>query len=356
MAEDSEEDQKTEPPTSKRLGEARERGQLPVSRDMATFIVLVCSLLVITYLGPPMADRMTSSLRIFIENPHQISLEGLGIQTALFIVMKEMGLATVLIFSLMMAASILGTMVQTDFFMEPNMLKFDLEKLSPMNGIRKIFSAAALVELIKNFCKLVLIGGLAALLLIPLINKFSLFTGHRLIEVLAAIHSETIHVIVILLIVVLIISVADLLYQRHSYFKQLRMTKTEVKDEFKQMEGDPMIKARLRQIRIDKFRKRMMANVPKADVIITNPTHYAIALQYDGLKMNAPVVLAKGLDLIAQRIKEIAAEHNIPTVSNPPLARALYKSVEIDQPIKAEHYRAVAEIISYVFKLRKKKR
>jgi flagellar biosynthetic protein FlhB len=133
------------------------------------------------------------------------------------------------------------------------------------------------------------------------------------------------------------------------------MTKTEVKDEFKQQEGDPAIKARLRQMRADKARKRMMAQVPKADVIITNPTHYAVALQYDGLNMAAPVVLAKGINLIAERIRDLADEHRIPLVSNPPLARALYDTVEIDQQIPVQHYRAVAEVISYVYKLRKRK-
>ena len=133
------------------------------------------------------------------------------------------------------------------------------------------------------------------------------------------------------------------------------MTKQEVKDEYKQMEGDPVVKGRLRQIRLEKARKRMMAQVPKADVVITNPTHYAVALQYDNVKMAAPLVLAKGTDRVAERIRAVAEEHAVPLVSNPPLARALYDTVEVDESITPQHYRAVAEVISYVYKLRKKK-
>jgi flagellar biosynthetic protein FlhB len=158
-----------------------------------------------------------------------------------------------------------------------------------------------------------------------------------------------------LLLVFTVIAAADLFYTRWKYIHDLRMTKTEVKDEHKQQEGDPMIKGRLRQLRSEKARKRMMSAVPKADVIITNPTHYAVALQYDNRKMQAPVVIAKGINLIAERIRAIAEENRIPLVSNPPLSRALYETVEIDQSIPAQHYRAVAEVISYVYKLRKRK-
>jgi flagellar biosynthetic protein FlhB len=158
-----------------------------------------------------------------------------------------------------------------------------------------------------------------------------------------------------MLLVYTVIAVGDFYYQRYTYIKNLRMTKAEVKDEFKQQEGDPMIKGRLRQIRLEKARKRMMAQVPKADVVVTNPTHYAVALKYDNEKMVAPVVLAKGTDKVAERIRAVAQEHKIPTVSNPPLARALYDTVEIDEAIPTAHYRAVAEIISYVYKLKKRK-
>lgn len=355
MAEDTDDDQKTEEPTSKRLEEARERGQLPISRDAAIFVSLLAALIVISYLSQPMAVKTVTSLRIFFEHPHEISLEGHGIQTAMFEVAANIGLATVLIFSLLVAASVLGTMIQTGFFVEPSMIKLKFESLSPMEGIKRIFSMNALAELVKNFFKLVVVGGVAFLMFVPLVNRVSNFAGYDLVHTIGLIHSEAVHLIIVLLLVVFVIAVADLLYQRFEYFKQLRMTKSEVKDEYKQLEGDPLIKSRLRQIRIEKTRKRMMANVPKADVVITNPTHYAIALQYDSAKMRAPVVVAKGVDFIAKKIRALAEEHKVPMISNPPLARALYDTVNVDEPIKTEHYRAVAEIISYVYKLKKKR-
>lgn len=163
------------------------------------------------------------------------------------------------------------------------------------------------------------------------------------------------HLITVLLVLITVIAVADILFTRYQYFKGLRMTKQEVKDEYKQTEGDPAIKGRLRNIRLEKARRRMMANVPTASVVITNPTHYAIALKYDGFKMAAPVLVAKGADRVALRIREVAEENEVPMISNPPLARALYDTVDLDQPITPEHYRAVAEVISYVYKLKNKR-
>src|SRR5690606_23289945 len=156
------------------------------------------------------------------------------------------------------------------------------------------------------------------------------------------------------LAVMTVLALADLLYQRSSFMKKMMMSRQELKDEYKQSEGDPVVKGRLRQLRMDKARQRMMQNVPKADVVITNPTHYAVALQYNPEKMNAPVLLAKGVDAVAQRIREVADENKIPIVQNPPVARSLFASVEVDDEVPAEHYRAVAEVISYVFKLKKK--
>jgi flagellar biosynthetic protein FlhB len=172
---------------------------------------------------------------------------------------------------------------------------------------------------------------------------------------IAFLHKQAVHLVLVLLVVFTLIAAGDLFYQRYQYIKGLRMTKAEVKDEYKQQEGDPIIKSRLRQMRLEKARKRMMAQVPKADVVITNPTHYAVALKYDSGKMAAPTVLAKGIDRVAERIRELAEENKIALVSNPPLARALYDTVEIDKEIPAAHYRAVAEVISYVYKLKKHK-
>ncbi len=246
-------------------------------------------------------------------------------------------------------------MIQTGFFFSLELITPDFSKLAPANGLKRLFSLSALVELGKSLCKLAVLGGLAYVILKPIALQSPQFSGFPVEAILAFLHKNVMHLIEILLLAFTVIAALDLFYTRFQYMRNLRMTKVEVKDELKQQEGDPMIKVRLRQIRMDRARRRMMSQVPKADVVITNPTHYAVALQYDIKKMMAPVVVAKGINLIAERIRDIADDSSVPLVSNPPLARALYDTVEIDQPIPAEHYRAVAEVISYVYKLKKRK-
>lgn len=322
---------------------------------MATWWLFVAILMCIAWLMPGMGQKLLLSLRPFLENPHQIGLEGNGIQRAMTNVLLEVGLATTIVFSLLAISVIVGTMIQTGFFFNPAQLKFHADKMNPMTNLKQMFSTTALVELLKGFVKLVIVGAIAYSVLKPLYIQMTTMIGAELMQSVHFLHKKAIRLIVMILLVVTVIAVADFLYQRFRYFKSLRMTKQEVKDEYKQMEGDPMVKSRLRSIRLERARKRMIAQVPKADVVVTNPTHYAIALAYDNKSMEAPKVLAKGMNRIAERIREVADENNIPLVSNPPLARALYDTVDVDEVIAPEHYRAVAEVISYVYKLKKKK-
>lgn len=354
MAEEDQ-DQKTEDPTGKRLGEARDRGQLPISRETASWVLFVAILVVVAWLGPPMTQSLIASLRVFLEMPQALSIEDRGLQTLILHTIIQVAMATAGIFLILAAAAIGGTILQTGLFFSFEPIKPDIMKLSLVRGFKKIFSTTALVELVKSIGKLVLLGTVAFFTLLPVAQILPSFIGHSLMDTIAYMHSQTIHLIIMMLLAFTILAVGDLFYQRYSYIKNLRMTKNEVKDEYKQQEGDPMIKSRLRQIRLEKARKRMMAQVPKADVIVTNPTHYAVAMQYDSQKMAAPRVLAKGVDSVALRIRDVAEEHKIPTVSNPPLARVLYDTVDIDHEIPAQHYRAVAELISYVYKLKNKK-
>ncbi len=353
MAE-TEQDQKTEEATSKRLHDAREEGQIAVSREMATWFVFVAALVVMAWFGPAMGEKMQESLRVFLERPHQLSVEDGGFQNILLGVLESVAFQAVLVFGLLWAAAVCGTMIQTGFYVNPNKIKVTFEKLNPIKGLKNIFSWNAVVELFKAFLKMVVIGYVAYRVMKPVADDLPVLVDLSLIQGIRFLHGEALHVVIVLMIVITLIAVIDILYVRYSYFKGLRMTKQEIKDEHKQLEGDPMVKSRLRRIRLEKARRRMMAKVPDANVIVTNPTHYAIALQYDRLTMSAPVVVAKGVDFLAKRIRDMAEEHEIPLVSNPPLARALYDTVDIDDPIEPEHYRAVAEIISYVYKLKKK--
>lgn len=355
MTEGADKEQRTEQPTSKRISEARGEGSVPVSREMSAFILFIACLIVVWWLGPFLGRDMQIALRVFLERPHEISLEGGGISNALTGVVSATIFPTILILGLLLGTAVWATMVQTDYWYGTGKLKFDLSALLPMNGIKRLFSVNSLAELLKSFLKLVVLGYIAYRVLLPVFDVLPLMAQHSLMSGIGLLHDEAIHLIIVLLFVIGIIATADILWVRYQYFKGLRMTKQEVKDEHKQMEGDPLIKGKIRQMRIEKARRRMMASVPNASVIVTNPTHYAVALQYDGTKMAAPVVTAKGLDRVALRIREIAEENEVPLVSNPPLARALHDTVEIDQPITPEHYRAVAEVISFVYKMKKKK-
>jgi len=354
MAEEDQ-DQKTEYPTSKRLDEARARGQLPISREIATWVLFIGVLISVTWLAPPMASKLLMSLRVFIEMPEAINLGGNGLQGVFYEIVQNVGLATMLVFAVLVATAILGTMIQTGLFASLELIRPQLDRVLPMHGLKRLFSPTALVEFLKSFGKLVVLGTIVFFALVPVAEELSAMSGHNLTDMVEFLHRQSIRLIILLMIGFIFIALGDLFYQRYQYIKGLKMTKAEVKDEFRQQEGDPMIKSRLRQIRLEKARKRMMAQVPKADVVVTNPTHYAVAMKYDNAKMAAPVVLAKGIDRVAQRIREVAEENRIPLVSNPPLARALYETVEIDREIPTQHYRAVAEVISFVYKLKKRK-
>jgi flagellar biosynthetic protein FlhB len=226
-----------------------------------------------------------------------------------------------------------------------------LHKISPGAGFKRLFSKQALANFAKGLVKLALLGSVMTALLWPERQRLDTLVSIDPAAILPLTKSLALGVMGTVVAILAIIAAADYLFQYRQWFERQKMSLQEIKDEFKQTEGDPTAKGRIRQLRIARMRKRMMAEVPKASVIITNPTHYAIALQYDR-GMNAPVCLAKGIDNIALKIREVAAEHRIPVVENPPLARALHATVEIDQEVPPEHYRAVAEVIGYVMKLR----
>jgi len=352
MAEDTEQDQKTEAPTSKRRGEARDEGNLPISREMSSLFLFIGILVVLAWFGPALGRDLVSALRVLIEKPEQISLQGGGVQNVLMGVVASVALMAILVYGLLLVMAVLGTMIQTDFYVGTGKMKIDFNRLLPMNGIKQLFSMNAISELVKSFFKMVVLGYVAYRVLRPVFDEMPALGEIGLVQGMVFFHDNLIHLIIRLLIVIAIIAIADILFVRYQYTKGLRMTKQEVRDEYKQLEGDPMVKGRLRQIRLEKARRRMMSKVPSASVVITNPTHFAVALEYDGAKMAAPVVVAKGADHIAARIRALAEEHAIPMVSNPPLARALYDTAELDEPIQPEHYRAVAEVISYVYKLK----
>jgi flagellar biosynthetic protein FlhB len=252
-------------------------------------------------------------------------------------------------------AALASSFLQNGFVLSNEPLMPQLSRISPLAGLKRLFSMRSVVELLKGIFKIGVIGYVAFLAIYPELTHIKQLPNSNTAGLLIFLAMLATRMTIGVAIAMFFIALFDLLYQRFQYIKSLRMTKQEIRDEYKQSEGDPMVKQRLRRLRQERAKKRMMAAVPKADVIITNPTHFAVALQYDNKSMKAPMVVAKGQDRIALKIREIAEENKVPIVENPPLARALFDTAEIDQEIPFAHYEAVAKIISYVYQLKGRK-
>jgi flagellar biosynthetic protein FlhB len=356
MAEGSEQDdsQKTEDPSQKRLEDARKKGQIPYSREALNFAMLLALSFLILGALPTLLMRLKTVLFPFIHKPEDFPVDAGGLRLTLWYLIGDVGLVMAVPFALTVVAALVAGGGQTRFNISGERIVPKWEKISPMKGLKRLFSLRNMVEFIKGCLKITLVGVIAYLAVEPSLPYLRILPSYTLEKVLAFVLSLAGRIVVGVTIALFLIALFDYLYQRFEYMKNLRMTKQEVKDEYKQQEGDPTIKAKIRQIRSERARKRMMANVPKADVIITNPTHYAIALAYDSASMKAPVVLAKGKDKVALRIKEMGENHRIPVFRNPPVARALFDTAEIDAEIPLEHYAAVAKIIGYVYKMKGK--
>ena len=234
-------------------------------------------------------------------------------------------------------------------------LKFDLQKLDPIKGLKDIFSLKKLLEALKLTIKLSIIIAVMFLLFSLTYKDILYMMSQDTNATLQSIVNLSIFFILTILFIIIIFAIIDFYFTKFYYMKSLRMSKQEIKDEYKNMEGDPQVKGRIRRIQMQMAQKRMMSSVPSADVIITNPTHYAVALSYDNTKNKAPVVVAKGIDFIALRIKEVARENNIPIIENPALARSLFEQIEIDREIPNDFYKAMAEIFSYVYELKRQR-
>jgi len=352
MSSEEDESDKTEEPTHKRLQDARQKGQVANSREVNTWFILLAVTIILAVLAPAMATDVLETLAPFISAPHAIPTDGLFLRDFFAGIVETLAIAALVATIMLIVAALIGGVIQHGplFTTEPVIPK--LSKISPQKGAKRLFSARSLVEFAKSLGKVLIVGTIAALVLWPQLDRMETYVTLAPAEVLGEMARLALLLLVTVVAVMAVIAVADLVYQKYEHTKQLRMSKREVKDEHKQAEGDPHIRARLRQIRLERARRRMMQQVPEADVVITNPSHYAVALKYDDRTMEAPKLIAKGSDRVAERIREVAVENAIPVVENPPLCRALYASVDLDRPIPIEHYQAVAEVISYVWRLK----
>ncbi|HVJ56104.1 MAG TPA: flagellar biosynthesis protein FlhB [Aliidongia sp.] len=353
MADDQ--DSKTEQPTGRRLGEAREKGQVAISRDVTTAISLTAATVATLMILPWSLQPLLKIMRGFIAQPERVRIvQGPDLQQLFATVCGAMALSLALPFAVLLAAGLTATFFQTNGFLwATSKFTFSLNFLNPLSGFSRLFSRRGLVEFGKGLIKVAIIGTVVYLVLKPDVMKAEIMIGMEPIQMLDMLRSEVQHLLESVILSIGSIASLDYFYQKWSTLQQLKMSKQEVKDEHKNAEGDQHIKGRQRQIRVTRAKKRMLQSVPKASVVVTNPTHFAVALQYEMGANGAPRVVAKGVDFLAFKIREIAEANGVPIVENPPVARALYATVDIDDEIPTEHYKAVAEIISYVMKLRR---
>lgn len=354
MAENANGGEKTEEPTPKRLQDARDEGQTPNSPEVNTATILLVAFCVMLATGTWFVQAAAVIIRRTINDNLTRDLDSItSVQMMATQLLPMAGPAGVVIVACFIAAAVSGV-GQVGFHLASKALIPKFSKVNPMTGFSRLFGMRALMKFVFNVLKLTVIAIIAYMVLkaeIPRLAYIDLDIEKRLA------HDTTMMIwLGIKLVVVLaFIAAADLVYQRFQHLRDMMMTKDEVKQEMKQSDGDPQLKGRIRQIQREMAQKRMMQEVPKADVVITNPTHVAVALKYDQLKMAAPIVVAKGYDEVAQRIKAIAKEHNITMVENITLARALAKDVDIGKPVPTKLYQAVAEILAMVYKLKKMK-
>lgn len=351
MADDK--DSKTEEPTSKKIEDAHKKGDYASSQELRHVFALITLLFVIWGMAEPSSHDLKVILGNYMGNIHNISSDGSGILQA----MAELtvGVFKIIIFPLccFLVAGIMATRVQHEIKLTPDKVMFKLNKLSLVKGAKKIVSVNSVLELVKSIFKLIIIASVVLVVVWPELKNLERMPGVPIASSMALLLDLLFKIVFGVLLAVIAITILDYVHKYKEYMKKLRMTKQEIKDEYKQAQGDPKIKAKLAQIRFDKARARMMQAVPEADVIITNPTHYAIALEYKHETMEVPVLLAKGVDATAMRIRKVAEEHNIAIIENAPLARALYATVELGEEIPPDHYKVVAEIIGHVLKLKK---
>ncbi|MGH1601516.1 flagellar biosynthesis protein FlhB [Campylobacter majalis] len=350
----SDDQEKTEEASSKKIEDAKKDGNVPKSQDTSGFITLIVGIVVLLFMLGVMRNQIIS-LYHYYQN-----FIGVEITPSVLhqLTMNTMFGVLLMILPICVCVAIAGVManiMQFGFIFTTKPITPDLNKINPIKGLKNLFSMKKAIEAVKIIVKVAAVFGVAFYFFWQFIKELPTTIFFTMFDQLAWLKEKMLILVGVMLIVLLVIAIFDLFITRFNYFKDLRMSKQEVKDEYKQMEGDPQVKARIRRAQMEAGRRRMMSAVPQADVVITNPTHYAIALRYDKTRENAPIVLAKGVDLMALQIRKIATENGIDIVENPPLARELYKMCDVDQLIPANLFRAVAEVLSFVYMGNQKK-
>lgn len=342
---------KTEDPSQRKLEEAHKKGDVAKSQEVTTWFMLIGTAIICSSMAPWVATQISNPLQIVMMNADRFDVDGAGFGAFFTNLGFAMIGAVLAPLGVLYLCGVVANLVQHKplFSSEPITPKFS--KISPLAGAKRLFSGEALVNFAKGLVKIAVVGIVVVMVIWPERDRLDTMMTADVGIILTEVQELAVKILTSVLIVVTIIAAADYFYTRNKWWKRQMMTMQETRDEYKQMEGDPHVKGRIRQLRQEKARKRMMQAVPDATVVVTNPTHYAVALKYDK-GMGAPKCVAKGADAVALRIRTVAKESDVPIIENPPLARALYASVEVDQDIPADHYKAVAEIIGFVMRLK----
>ncbi len=350
MADDQE---KTEEPTPKKIEDARKEGNVPKSQDASGVVTLFVAILAFLILFPFIAKHMILLFQYYfslmnseIDKTSMIEIALVTIREFLFMVLP-LAIAVAV-------AGVIAAFAQFGFLFTSKAVVPDFKKIDPVKGAKNLFSVKKMIEGTKVTLKSFTTLGIGFIFFFYSIKELPTVALFGLHDQLIWLKEKMIVTALVMLFVIFIFAIIDVIIVRKQYFNGLKMSKQEIKDEMKNMEGDPLIKSKIRHIQMEASRKRMMAEVPNADVVITNPTHYAVAIKYDAEKSHAPIVVAKGMNNIAQKIKKIARENHVHIVQNPPLARSLYNEIEIYKPISETLFAAVAEVLAYVYKMNKK--
>ncbi|MBD3796960.1 MAG: flagellar biosynthesis protein FlhB [Campylobacterales bacterium] len=350
MADDQE---KTEEPTEKKIQDARKEGNVPKSQDASGVVTLFVAILATLMLFPFISKHMLLLFKYYfslIGTP----VEKLFVMDVLLVSIKEILLMIMPLAIAVAIAGIVAAFSQFGFLFTTKAIVPDLKKIDPIKGSKNLFSLKKLIEGIKITLKSFTTLGVGFVFFFYFILELPTVALFGLHDQLNWLKDKSLIIALVMLLIIFVFAIIDIVIVRKQYFDGLKMSKQEIKDEMKNMEGDPLVKSKIRQIQMQTARRRMMAEVPNADVVITNPTHYAVAIKYDQEKYAAPIVVAKGVDNIAQQIKKIARENDVHIVQNPPLARNLYSEVEVERAIPESLFAAVAEVLAYVYKVNKK--
>jgi flagellar biosynthetic protein FlhB len=346
--------EKTEKPTPKKKQESRKKGQVAKSAEVPTALIMLGVFILLFFIGGWMTNILLSLFQNSFVEYISWDITVYNVSTIFQEVTIIAAKAVLPIMIIALASGVFGNYIQVGFLVSTDPLIMKLERLNPIEGFKRIFSTRALVELVKSIFKISLVSGVSFFLLWARKEEVFLLSQKSVAQALTTIGSLTVQIGMIVAVILLFLSMLDYLYQKYDFEKNIRMSMQDIKDEYKKTEGDPLIKSKIKERQRQMAMRRMMQEVPKADVIITNPTHFAVAIRYDAESMEAPTVVAKGVDFLALKIKEIAKEYDIMTMENKPLARALYQQVELGDAVPEDLYKAVAEVLAYVYRLQGK--